>query len=159
MAHQHVTQKEVEDSYEFKLIKRILKQEFPWIIDVKVPSDEEIDKYALIFVDLIIDPFILQRKEGWPFNSYMRSYFNPQFAFMMGNKDYTYQSSYLSTIYNIARDESGPIEREIESTLRSVQKSPAIPSDLKLGKDRSFAIGSYTIPKDIPVPEDVIFRA
>jgi hypothetical protein len=54
-----VTQKEVEDSYEFKLMKKILKREFPWIVDVLVPDDEEVNKYGLIFLPIVIDPFLL----------------------------------------------------------------------------------------------------
>lgn len=150
----YVTHDEVENSYEFKLMKRILKKEFPWIIDVKVPSDEEINQYNLIFVDIFIDPFILQKEKEWPIVSYLKYYLT---GGRSHHDPYTYQSSYLSTLYNVDRQETQEVQDDVETTMRSISKSNAIPSDLKLGKGRSFAVGSWIVPAVKDIPSDAVF--
>lgn len=149
-----VTQKEVEDSYEFKLMKKILKREYPWIVDILVPNDEDINKYALIFLTLVIDPYILQREKGWPFNSFMNFYLS---GFVSLHHPYAYRSSYLTTIYDIDREQSVPIQDDIETTMKAIAKSPAIPQDLKLNKDRIFVVGEYLIQKPSEIPQDAVF--
>jgi len=151
-----VTKEEVENSYEFKLIKKILKREFPWIIDVLLPSDEEINQYSLIFVNVLIDPYMLQRETGWPFNSYMKFYFGTDNTFLHTHEPYAYSTAYLTTMYDVPREDSNYIQEDIEKTMRQIAKSPAIPEDLKLGKDRQFVVGSWLVPK-MEVPEDAVF--
>lgn len=151
-----VTKEEVENSYEFKLIKKILKREFPWIIDVLVPSDEEINNYALIFVNILIDPYMLQRETGWPLNSYMKFYFGTENTFLHTHEPYAYSTSYLTTMYDVPREDSNYIQEDIEKTMKQIAKSPAIPEDLKLGKDRQFVVGSWVVPK-MDLPEDAVF--
>jgi len=151
-----VTKEEVENSYEFKLIKKILKREFPWIIDVLLPSDEEINQYSLIFVNVLIDPYMLQRETGWPFNSYMKFYFGTDNTFLHTHEPYAYSTAYLTTMYDVPREDSNYIQEDIEKTMKQIAKSPAIPEDLKLGKDRQFVVGSWLVPK-MEVPEDAVF--
>ena len=153
----HVTKEEVESSYEFKLMKRILKNEFPWIKDVRTPSEEEINQYSLIFLDIVIDPFILQKELEWPLSSYMKMYMTGRFS--SDSNPYVYSSAYLNVMYDILREEAKEVNDEVEKTMRSISTSPAVPQDLKLGKDRNFAIGSFAIPRDIPIPEDAIFTS
>ena len=152
----YVTKEEVENSYEFKLIKKILKREYPWIIDVNLPSDDEINEYALIFADVVIDPYMLQRETGWPFNSYMKFYFVGDKNWFHSGDRYYYKTSYLTTMYSVPREEVIPIQDNIEDTMKQVAKSPAIPSDLKLGKNRGIVVGQWEVPK-MPMPDDAIF--
>ena len=151
-----VTKEEVENSYEFKLIKKILKREYSWILDVNLPSDEEINQYALIFLNVLIDPYMLQRETGWPFNSYMKFYFAGDKNWLHDGNRYYYKTSYLTTMYQVPREEVLPIQDNIEDTMKQVAKSPAIPSDLKLGKNRGIVIGQWEVPK-MPMPNDAIF--
>lgn len=151
----YVTKQEVENSYEFKLIKRIVKREFPWIVDLKLPSDDELNKYNLIFLDIVIDPFMLQKEKEWPFASYMKHYLT---GFLSHHAPYSYQSSYLSTIYNVNRDETKDTQDDVEQTMRSVNKSNAIPQDLKLGKGREFVVGSWLIPEVKDIPPEAEFQ-
>jgi hypothetical protein len=151
-----VTKEEVENSYEFKLIKKILKREYPWIIDILLPSEEEINQYALIFLNVIIDPYILQRETGWQFNTYMKFYFSGNNNFIHTHEPYAYNTAYLTTIYNVPREETNTIQEDIEKTMKQIAKSPAIPEDLKLGKDRQFVVGSWVVPK-MDLPEDAVF--
>ena len=152
----HVTKEEVENSYEFKLTKKILKREYPWIIDIVLPSDDEINEYALIFADVVIDPYMLQRETGWPFSTYMKHYFRGDKNFVNQSDQYLYRTSYLTTMFDVPREEALPIQNEIEETIKNVAKSPALPQDLKLGKDRIIVVGQWAVPR-IPLPDDAIF--
>jgi hypothetical protein len=40
--------------------------------------------------------------------------------------------------------------------MKAISKSPAIPEDLKLNKDRTFVVGEYVL-KSMDVPEDAVF--
>ena len=150
----YVTKEEVENSYEFKLMKRIIKKEFPFVKDIILPNDDEINKWELIFVILVIDPFQLQRMTGWEISSFVKSYFNLLAGYY---QDYRFKSVYPQTMFNISRDEGMALAQEIERTMRSISTSPALPQDLKIGKDRLFAIGEWAIPKNIPIPDDAVF--
>ena len=153
-AKNYVTQDEVENSYEFKLMKRILKKEFPWIIDIKAPSDDEINKYNLLFFDMLIDPFMLQKEMEWPIVSYLRYYLTGGRSY---HEPYAYVSSYLSTMFNVNRQETQELQDDVETTMRSISKSNAIPEDLKLGKGRTFSVGSWIVPELKDIPSDAVF--
>jgi hypothetical protein len=56
----------------------------------------------------------------------------------------------------VSRQQTGPIQEEIEKTMKSISKSPAIPQDLKLNKDRIFVVGEYVL-KNMEVPDDVVY--
>lgn len=151
----YVTREEVENSYEFKLIKRIIKKEFPFIREVLLPPDDQLNKYSLIFLDMVIDPFMLQREKGWEINRFVKSYYGVLSNFNKG--PYRYVSNFLSTIYDIDRPTAQTVVQPIERTMEAVASSPAIPKDLKLGKDRKFVTGTWLIPHDIPLPDDAVF--
>jgi hypothetical protein len=152
--HNYVTKDEVESSYEYKLIKRILKREYPWIIDIRVPSDEEINQYNLIFLDVFVDPFILQKQTGWPMVSYLRYYLDKRLGHHLPN---TYETSYLATMFNVDREQTQDIQADVEKTMKSVSTSNAIPEDLKIRKGRSFVVGSWIIPEIKEIPSDAVF--
>lgn len=151
----YVTQNEVENNYEFKLMKKVLRQEFPWIKDVLVPNDEEINKYNLIFVPLIIDPFILQKQVDLPLERWVKKYLTDKHYRDIGGP-YAYISSYISTMFNGDRDISRDLQDEVDKTMKSINRSAAIPDDLKLGKGRQFSSGEFIIPM-MDIPEDAIF--
>ena len=151
----YVTPTEVENNYEFKLMKKVLRQEFPWIKDVLVPDDEEINKYNLIFLPVVIDPFILQREIGLPIERWIKRYLTePRFRYQKA--PYVYSSSYLSTMYGGDRDITRDIQDKVDMTMKSVGRSSAIPDNLKLGKGRQFASAEYMVP-EMEVPEDAFF--
>lgn len=151
----YVTPSELENNYEFKLMKKVLRQEYPWILDILVPKDEDINKFNLIFLPIVIDPFMLQKEVGLPIEKWIRRYLTEDKYQYMG-KPYAYVSSYISTMFKGDREITQQIHDEVEKTMRSVEKSAAIPNDLKLGKGRAFAIAEYIIP-EMDIPEDAYF--
>jgi hypothetical protein len=151
----YVTPTEVENNYEFKLMKKVLRQEYPWVLDVLVPNDEDINKYNLIFLPIVIDPFILQKEVGLPIESWIKRYLTDE-RYKQTYRQYAYVSSYISTMFNGDRDITRDLQEKVDITMKSVGRSAAIPNDLKLGKGRQFSSGEFIIP-EMDIPEDAYF--
>jgi hypothetical protein len=151
----YVTPTEVENNYEFKLMKKVLRQEYPWVLDVLVPNDEEINKYNLIFLPIVIDPFMLQKEVGLPIEAWIKRYLTDERYKYMG-KPYAYVSSYISTMFKGDRDIPRDLQERVDIIMKSVGRSPAIPDNLKLGRGRAFSSGEYIIP-EMDIPEDAYF--
>ena len=139
----HYTEEEIKNNYEFKVIVRLLKREFPFIKDVNFKHNEEINKWNdSIYINLDIDPFILSHMYGLPLwkviVDYLRrgeSYWTPYISIFLDGNDRV-------------RD-AEPINRAIEGLIMGVHRSPAIPEELKLGK--LIIVGSYEAdPSTVP---------
>jgi hypothetical protein len=151
----YVTPTEVENNYEFKLMKKVLRQEYPWVLDVLVPNDEEINKYNLIFLPIVIDPFILQKEVGLPIEAWIKRYLTDE-RYKQTYRQYAYVSSYISTMFKGDRDIPRDLQERVDIIMKSVGRSAAIPNNLKIGKGRQFSSGEYIIP-EMDIPEDAYF--
>ena len=132
-AQPQMTPEELYDNYEYKVTKRMLLREFPWIKDVTVREDE-INKYNIIFLDIKYNPYELQKVTGWPLMWY---------APRMLDDEGGYLSPYMSTIFNVPVATTRDITEELETLARTIHNSPAIPKDMKMPLGRVFGIGSY----------------
>jgi hypothetical protein len=146
MADYPMTYEQLMDNYEFKIAKKMLKREYPWIKDVVIKDNDEINKYNLIFLDVIIDPYELGRQEDWTVTSYLSRTIND-----VGE----YWSPYLSSFYkDIMWEDARPLQDSINKSLASIHTSPALPIELRLPGSRKFQVGSwYAYPNSI-TPED-----
>jgi hypothetical protein len=145
MAYHPMTYEELLDNYEYKIAKKMLTREYPWIKDVTIREDE-INKWNLIFLDVTIDPYELGRQEDWTVARYLdRS--------IRDNGEYW--SPYLSTFYSdVSWEDARPLQDSINKSLESIHTSPALPTDLRLPGTRKFQVGSwYAYPTSI-TPED-----
>ena len=140
-----LTYEELMDNYEFKIVKKMLLREYPWVKDVKVKEDE-INKWTLIFLDITIDPFELGREHGWTVARWVVNG-------LLYDKEYW--SPYLSTFFsNATYDDVKTIHDEMNRSMESVHDSPALPKELRLPGRRKFQTGSfYALPTTI-TPED-----
>ena len=142
-----ITYEEFLDNYEFKVAKRMLLREYPWIKDVFFRNPEDMNKYNLIFLDVTFNPFELGEQEGWRMASYVIS--NVQ----RGDNFY---SPYLSTYFRTNTDDARALVQEIEKSLEGIHSSPAIPQEMKLPGHRKLNIGTWHIPQGLQVPTDYI---
>ena len=136
-----MTKEELEDNYEYKVTKKALMREFPFIKDVVIPDDEEeINKWSFsIYVDIIIDPYILGHMYGITVWSIVTR------ALRRGED---YWSPYLNTFFR-SGEVIGKINREMGTLMNGIHKSVAIPSELKL--DKELEVGTFiTYPKYLP---------
>jgi hypothetical protein len=142
-----MTYEELLDNYEFKVGRRILIREYPWIKDVILKDPEDVNKYNLIFVDVIINPFELAQEKGWRLASYVvRS---------IERGDY-FWSPYLTTYFTDIGEEGRDMVRRMEKTLEDLHKSPAIPLEMRLPGHRKLNIGSWYTQPGTQVPTDYI---
>jgi len=132
-----MTKEEIINNYEFKLTKKTLLRQFPWIKDM-VPSDDADSYKTLCFVEIIIDPYELGEQEGWEVASYVGH---------MGKITNTFMSPYLSTFF-VHREGPSELEKEIENEMTMIHNTPAIPRDLKM--DRRISPSTW---KYIPTPK------
>lgn len=140
----YLTYEEIINSYEFKLTEKILKREHPWIKKIDI-SEEDLEKYKTIFLDLYINPYELAKLMDWKINWWKW----PEYRRGESRKE-----NFFSIIYTIDYDTAKQFSRELEVLLNDVKKSPAIPKDLKLPKSRDFAVGSLVSVPNLEIPPD-----
>ena len=135
----HMTPEELQNNYEYKVVRRALMKEFPWIKDVTF-DPEELDQYNLIFLNLIVDPAKMGEQYGWEMNTWVkRAYEEGQMY--RGN----YPSLLFNVTYEVGRDEiNDPITRMFEE----IHSSPTLPEDMRLPKGRVFQVGSFIVNPD-----------
>ena len=125
------TREEIEDNYEFKVIKRLLKKEYPFITDVKL-TDNWSDYKSLLFVDLTLSPSPLLQYLDIPDTPEATRYFHA----------FTSYSPYLNTLFSSKYDRDERISslgKKVQATVTKVQQSPSIPYDMKLPRPVSIS--------------------
>ena len=128
------TQQELYDNYEFKVVKKALMREYPWIKNVTVDPNI-LSKYNLIFLDLDIDPVKLGEEQGWNLTPWVKT------AYEKGKE---YKGMYLSLFFDkVNYEDTKELNDGLIELIRGVHYSPALPSDLKIRGDRTFSIGDF----------------
>jgi len=128
------TEEELYNNYEFKVVKRALMKQYPWIKDVTV-DPEQLTKYNLIFLNFDVDPAMLAEEMGWELNSWVKE------AYEQGNM---YHGLYLSLFFRgLGFDDTKFIINDMEKTFRDINRSPALPEDLKIKGERRFTVGDF----------------
>jgi hypothetical protein len=128
------TEEELYNNYEFKVVKRALMKQYPWIKDVTV-DPEQLTKYNLIFLNFDIDPAMLAEEMGWELNSWVKE------AYEVGEM---YHGLYLSLFFRgLGFDDTKFIINDMEKTFRDINRSPALPEDLKIKGERRFTVGDF----------------
>jgi hypothetical protein len=141
-----MTHEEILNNYEFKIAKRMLKQDYPWVKDVFIKRPEENNKYNIIFIDIMMDPYLLGREKDWNVSPYVNH---------MIKKGGEYWSPYISSFFtNASYEDAKPIMQELDKKLEALHKSPALPTDLRLPEARKLAIGAYYADLSSSTPED-----
>jgi hypothetical protein len=139
-----MTEQELYDNYRFKVVKRALMREFPFIKNVSVKDPADIDKYKkYIFLDVDINPYEMSQMYGLKIDPIANRYLR---------RGEPYWAPFLSMFVKGDVEESYPIKKAINDLVNSVQKSTALPQEFKL--DQELDIGSYhaspdTVPSDI----------
>ena len=134
-----MTPEELRNNYEYKVVRRGLMKEFPYILDVGF-IDNEINTYSIIFLEIVIDPVKMGESYGWEINPWIKG--------IIG-RNQRYRATYPSLIFNISytigRDE---VNEPIMDLIEGIHKSPALPNDLRLPQGRTFNVGAFIINPD-----------
>lgn len=143
MSFRTISPQDVKDNYEYKVAKKVLLNKFPWIKSIDFKEDD-VNRYSIIFLDFEIDPWELAKEydvktSWWTAKPSSISKFTTPF---------------LNTFFDGDKIRDLSLQWEMEKTLESVAKSPAIPKEMKLLKSRSLGVGSFKIhPDSKPLPE------
>jgi hypothetical protein len=138
-----MTAQEIQDNYTYKIVRKVLMREYPWIKDVQldIPGVEKFD-YA-IFLDVYINPYELGEEREYNVARWIEQ--------AIRNKE-DYYTSVITMYFDGSSEEMRAITQEVNDTIRATQKSPAIPPDLRLPENRRFMVGSYHLADDITIP-------
>ena len=137
----HMTPEELQNNYEFKVVRRALMKEYPWVKDVTF-NPEELDMYNLIFLNLIVDPLQMGEAYGYEMNPWVKS---------RVDRGENYHGTFPSLIFNVQFEQGkDEVTEPIDSMIREIHNSPALPEDLRLPRGRQFQVGSYIINPDGP---------
>lgn len=129
-----MTGEELSNNYEFKIAKRSLMREFPWIKDVTF-REEELNEYNTIFLYLTIDVTQVAKVVGAELTPWVKT---------LTSSGERYESPYISVMYNMSFDEGKQkINKPIIKLLDGIHDSPALPQDLRLPQGRRFSIGGF----------------
>ena len=139
-----MTEQELYDNYTFKVVKRALMREFPFIKNVYVKDPDSIDKYkSFIFLDADINPYEMSHMYGLKVDRITDKYLR---------RGEPYWGPYLSLFVSGGVEETWPIKKAISDLMYSIQKSPAIPQEFKLDREldiRAYHAGPDTLPPDM----------
>ena len=139
-ARVNISVEELKNNYTYKLVVKIIKRDYPWIKDI-IPH-EDINRFNVIFVDFIIDPFELSETTGWRLASYVLIKLRTLEPF----------SSPFLTTYFI--DEPRKYIRELEENfineMDEITTNDMIPHELRLPVSReTIRASEFVTPQDI----------
>jgi len=137
------TTEELYDNYTFKLIRRALMREFPYIKNVFV-NPRDLGKYSTIFLNFDYDPTI------WG-----EMYNDPMVKWLKDVKDEGkyIDLSYPTTGTKMGYEEYQPIKKSIEKVMSDVFNSEAVPQELKIQGQRPVAIGTWHVNRRSGTPD------
>jgi hypothetical protein len=130
------TPDELRNNYEFKVVKRALMREYPWIKDVII-NEEEINRFSIIFIELAIDHELFAQTYDSELTSWVKTAIK---------HDKKYRGMYPGIILKSNDDATqSKITNGIEDIIDAIHNSPALPQELKLKDGRKLKIGAYIV--------------
>ena len=137
------TTEELYDNYTFKLIRRSLMREFPFIKGVFV-NPFDLGKYNTIFLNFDYDPTIWGEMYNDPMVKWLKK---------VTDKGGYVDLSYPTTATDMGYDEYQPIKKSIEKVMSQVANSEAVPQELKIQGNRPVAIGTWHVNRRSGTPD------
>ena len=145
------TKEEVEKSPMFKIIKKVTMRKYPWIKDIYAGDEEDLKKYSsMLFLDADIDAQQLADEKGWT----MEQWAAPDKQRGLYNRDH-FNTVYLSVLFTKPLDEEArELQNDIDDEMKRIQKSDAIPSDIKISKTLGLSNFRYNFPPPQATPDN-----
>jgi len=139
---------EVTNNVVFKAVERALKNEFPWIIKIIPPTQEKLNEFNLIFIDLLVNPFMMRNYIGAPLQ--------PWTLRRLLKKEGDDSPSFIGTILDVEHQDYSEIDDTIGSIVDEVQKSPVIPQHLKIPGKRKLSVSALRYPSGLDIPKEYL---
>ena len=128
------TPEDIYNVYAFKLIKRALRREFPWIKDVFV-RQEDLDLYTTIFLNFEFDPTEFSETYGFDTKPWIQE--------MIDEGKYL-DWSYPNLINDMDYEQYKKVRDGIRRTIKDVSENPALPYEFKFD-NRVIDLGTWHI--------------
>jgi hypothetical protein len=141
-----MTAEEVKQNYTYKVIKKVITREFPWVKDIVIDEDGLSEYKYVMFFDLFIDPYELANKKGWTV---------PRWINQSVRDGDDYMSTLLSLYFNESDPDMSRLKELINKTLRTIKDSPAIPEDMRLDTKKEPTVGRFHLADNLTVPNDI----
>lgn len=139
-----MTKEEIENSYVFKVVRRALMNELPYIKGVHVDESSLKDTYSIVFLTLDFDPFIFSLQYNIPLAKIWLNYLR-----LFDEDKTSVPQIFFKPEY---REQVNLKMEDIENLVNEIQKSPAIPNEYKIKK--KMAPLQYRVLKEY-VPQDM----
>jgi hypothetical protein len=140
-----MTAEDVQNNYTYKVIRKVLMREYPWIKDVQLDVPRMNDFKYVIFLDIFIDPYELGKEHEWEVARWIESSIK---------RNEPYDSTMLSLFFVGSMDEMREQKDDVNKTIEEVQSSPAIPPEMRLPTSEArLMIGSFITSDNITIPE------
>ena len=140
-----MTQEEVENNYTYKIVRKVLMREYPWIKDVQLDVPRLENFTYVIFLDIFIDPYELGKEHDWTVARWIETSIK---------NNGPYDSTMLSLFFVGSTDDMREQKEHVNKTISDVQESPAIPPEMRLPtSDARLMIGSFITTDNITIPE------
>jgi hypothetical protein len=138
-----MTQQEIENNYTYKIVRKVLMREFPWIKDVQLDVHGLEQFQYVIFLNIFMNPYELGRERDFKVAHWIES------AIRQGED---YDTSVITMYFEGSTDEMREVTQELNDTIEATQNSPAIPVDMRLPENKRFMVGTYHLTDDITIP-------
>ena len=139
-----MTKEEIENSYVFKVVRRALMNELPYIKGVHVDETSIKDTYTVVFLTLDFDPFIFSLQYNIPFAKTWLNYLR-----LVDEDKTSVPGIFFKPEY---REKVDLKLKEIEALVNDIQKSPVIPNEYKIEKKLiplQYRVLNEYIPQDM----------
>lgn len=137
-----LTKEQVINTYEWKIVDRIIKQEFPWITNMDV-DENHLNDYNAIFVTIGVDPKIFSEMYD------VKLSYLGEIGFLKNKKN-----SFLMLMFDITYERGKEITDDINKVFNSVHFTKALPEDMKLPNNRMLSVGDYVFVYNSEYPEN-----
>ena len=139
-----ITKEELLQNYEWKTMKRVLKREFPWLVDIDVNS-ENLQNYISVLIELVIDPFV--------FSDTFNVGIKKSILVDLMNKEEV-KEYYLPMIFDVSDRFETELYDRILNLLKMVRDSKSLPDELIFSQSRPINLDTIIIkPSDHFVKE------
>ena len=128
------TPEKIYNVYAFKLIKRSLMKEFPWIKDVFVRQDD-LNNYTTLFLNFEFDPTEFSKAYGHETKAWIQELIDE-------GKYIDY--SYPNLVNDMQYEEFKKVRDGIRRTIKDVTDNPSLPDEFKFDK-RNIELGTWHI--------------
>ena len=125
---------DIYNVYAFKLLKKVLKREFPWIKDIFV-RQEDLDLYTTIFLNFEFDPTEFSETYGFDTKPWIQE--------MIDEGKYL-DWSYPNLINDMDYEQYKKVRDGIRRTIKDVSENPALPYEFKFD-NRVIDLGTWHI--------------